>query len=42
MALLSIFHDPIETAGMTLEDLPILKSRVFNVMAEELKERNND
>lgn len=37
-----IFHDPIETIRMAIEDLPFLKSNVFNVITEELKERNND
>ena len=31
------FSGPIETIGMTIEDLPILKSNIFNVTTEELE-----
>lgn len=37
--LKAIFHEPIETAGMTLEDLPKLKQRVFDVLESELKQQ---
>ncbi len=32
-----IFHEPIETRGMTLNDLPKLKQRVFSTIDSELK-----
>jgi 1-acyl-sn-glycerol-3-phosphate acyltransferase len=32
-----IFHAPIETKGMTLNDLPNLKQRVFSIIDTELK-----
>ena len=32
-----IFHAPIETTGMTLNDLPDLKQRVFSIIDTELK-----
>ena len=32
-----IFHEPIETKGMTLDNLPQLKQQVFEVIASELK-----
>ncbi len=35
-----IFHDPIETKGMTIYDLEDLKSRVYNVINTELVARN--
>lgn len=35
-----IFHDPIETINMTMDDMPALKSKVFNIISEELKSRN--
>jgi 1-acyl-sn-glycerol-3-phosphate acyltransferase len=35
-----IFHDAIETKGLTLDDLENLKSRVYNVINKELKARN--
>ncbi|MBC5773842.1 1-acyl-sn-glycerol-3-phosphate acyltransferase [Pontibacter sp. KCTC 32443] len=35
-----IIHEPIETAGMTLEDLPALKDRVFHIIQQELTKHN--
>lgn len=35
-----IFHDPIETKGMTLEDIPTLRKRVFDQNMETLREYN--
>ncbi len=35
-----IFHDPITTSGMTINDLDVLKQKVYNVIDEELKRRN--
>lgn len=32
-----IIHEPIETKGMTLDDLPALKERVFNLIQAELQ-----
>lgn len=32
-----IFHEPIETIGMTLHDLPMLRQRVFEIVDNELK-----
>ena len=32
-----IFHDPIESTSYTIEDMAALKSKVFNVIQEELK-----
>ena len=32
-----IYLDPIDVAGMTMTDLPVLKERVFRAMEEELK-----
>ncbi len=31
-----IFHEPIETSGMTLNDLDTLKHQVFNILQDEL------
>lgn len=36
-----IFHEPIETIGYTLDQLEDLKTKVFNVIATELKNREN-
>ncbi len=35
-----IFHDPIETKGMTMDDEKALKSMVFRVIDMELKRKN--
>lgn len=35
-----IFHDPIETKGMDMNDLESLKSRVYEIIDSELKARN--
>lgn len=35
-----IFHDPIETSGMTMDDLESLKDRVYTTIDRELKLRN--
>ena len=32
-----IFHEPIETTGLTLNDVDMLKEKVFTVINEELK-----
>ncbi len=32
-----IFHQPISTEGLNMEDVPALKEKVFRVIAEELK-----
>ncbi|NJN25875.1 MAG: 1-acyl-sn-glycerol-3-phosphate acyltransferase [Cyclobacteriaceae bacterium] len=37
---LVIFHDPIETKGLTMADLEGLKARVFEVIDKELRQRN--
>lgn len=37
--LKAIFHEPIETLGMTLEDLPKLRQKVFDVLESELKQQ---
>ena len=31
-------HAPIETKGLTKNDMPALKEKVYNIMAEKLKE----
>ena len=36
-----IFHDPIDTKGMTIDDLSGLKSAVYSVINEELEHRND-
>ena len=36
-----VFHDPINTNGMTIENLNQLKSMTFKIIDEELKKRNN-
>jgi 1-acyl-sn-glycerol-3-phosphate acyltransferase len=35
-----IFHEPIETAGMSLENIKELKEKVFGVIANEIKKQN--
>lgn len=35
-----IVHEPIETAGMTLKDLPVLKERVFHIIQQEIFKHN--
>lgn len=37
-----IFHEPVETRGMTLEQMSELKQKVFNVIASELKVQNEN
>ncbi len=37
--LKAIFHEPIETLGMTLEDLPRLKQKVFDILELELRQQ---
>ena len=32
-----IYHEPIETKGLTLDDLPVLRTKVFGVIDTELK-----
>lgn len=36
-----IFHDPIETKGLTSKDIDTLKASVYNQIDEELKRRNS-
>jgi 1-acyl-sn-glycerol-3-phosphate acyltransferase len=36
-----IFHEPIETTGYTLDRIEELKSKVFEIIATELKNREN-
>ena len=36
-----IFHEPIETKGMTLADTDPLKHRVFNIIKDELSKYAN-
>ena len=33
-----IFHEPIPTAGMTLEDVPALRQRVFDLIEQSLRD----
>ena len=35
-------HSPIETKGMTLDDVEALKDKVFHVIEEQLKVVNNE
>lgn len=35
-----VFHEPIEVAGMTLDDLDTLKERVYNIIDAELRVQN--
>lgn len=35
-----IFHDPIKTKGMNMDDLGALKSRVIEIISKELESRN--
>lgn len=35
-----IFHEPIETTGLTLEDTPLLKERVYSILDQELRKQN--
>jgi 1-acyl-sn-glycerol-3-phosphate acyltransferase len=35
-----IFHEPLETKGMTINQVQELKQRVFNIIDSELKNRN--
>ena len=37
---LIIFHDPIKTKDFTIEDIGLLKTKVFEVISNELKSRN--
>ena len=36
-----IFHDPINTKGMTLDDVNKLKIQIFDIISKELENRNN-
>lgn len=36
-----IFHEPIETAGLTMDDLEQLKDRTYNIIQEELDKHNS-
>jgi 1-acyl-sn-glycerol-3-phosphate acyltransferase len=33
-----IFHEPLETTGMTLADIDLLKHRLFTIIDQELKQ----
>ena len=35
-----VIHEPVETKGMTLQDLPALKERVFNIIQTEITKHN--
>lgn len=35
-----IFHDPIETKGLKIDELDLLKSKVYKIIDDELKKRN--
>ena len=37
---LIIFHDPIKTKDFTIENIGLLKTKVFEVISNELKSRN--
>jgi 1-acyl-sn-glycerol-3-phosphate acyltransferase len=37
----AVYHEPIETVGMTLEDLDELKQRTFNIIHDELQQHLN-
>ncbi|WP_242927714.1 lysophospholipid acyltransferase family protein [Pontibacter vulgaris] len=36
-----VLHEPIETKGMTLQDLPALKEQVFQIIQTEISKHNN-
>ena len=38
---LIIFHDPIDTTGLTIDDLSSLKMKVYNIISKELESRNS-
>lgn len=35
-----IFHEPLETAGLTVKDIPTLKTRLRSILESELKKHN--
>ncbi len=35
-----VIHEPIETSGMTLQDLPLLKEKVFQIIQSEITKHN--
>ena len=37
-----IYHEPIETTGMTLADLPALKQKTYEIISSELKRHLNE
>ena len=37
-----IYHDPIETKGLTLSDVDSLKEKVFEIINQKLKKNNGD
>lgn len=37
-----IYHEPIDTTGLTLADLPALKQRTYEVISSELKRQLNE
>src|SRR5260221_1297629 len=37
-----IFHEPIETKGMTLDDVKILKQKAYAVIASELEKQTDE
>ena len=37
----AIFHEPIETKGMVIKDIKLLKERTFGIIEKELKVQNN-
>ncbi|MFM7850735.1 MAG: 1-acyl-sn-glycerol-3-phosphate acyltransferase, partial [Flammeovirgaceae bacterium] len=37
-----IFHEPVETKGMTTNQVQELKQRVFDIIDSELKNRNSN
>ncbi len=38
--MLAVYHEPIETKDLTLDDLDDLKQKVFDIISTELKKRN--
>lgn len=35
-----IYHEPVPTEGLTIDDMPLLKEKTFNVIQKELNEKN--
>lgn len=41
-AMKVVFHEPVETIGLTADDMELLKGKVFNIIQVELNRSNEN